>query len=188
MTEIDSLNKLNAFLRADLRRKHSDDRMPIWKGYLKFPTFRLMFWLRVCQYLKRTKNLLYSPAYLFLNHYKVKYGVDIPVSYPIEPGLDLVHGGSVYIKAEWMGKNVTIYQNVTVGSGADGASGFPVIEDDVVIYTGAVISGPVTLHRGCRIGANSVVTRDVPPDTLVAGAPARVIRTLNNKQPGGSQS
>jgi acetyltransferase-like isoleucine patch superfamily enzyme len=53
-----------------------------------------------------------------------------------------------------------------------------VVGDGVWIGGGAIILGGVTLHRGAVIGAGSVVTRDVPADTVVAGNPARVIREL----------
>lgn len=178
MYEISSLKELKEYLRADLRPKVPGESCGLLKGYLRFPTYRLVVWLRVCQYLKRKRNPLYPLAYLFLNHYKVKYGIDAHVSTPIGPGLDIVHGGAVFLSVERIGANCTIYQGVTLGSGLDYTSGYPVMEDNVVLYTGAVISGPVTLHKGCRVGANSVVTRDVPENTLVGGAPARVIRSL----------
>ncbi|MCC8060604.1 MAG: hypothetical protein LIO81_07205 [Clostridiales bacterium] len=52
----------------------------------------------------------------------------------------------------------------------------PIIEDNVTVYTGAVIVGNVTVHSGAVIAANCVVTHDVPADTLVAGVPGRVIK------------
>ena len=53
--------------------------------------------------------------------------------------------------------------------------GTVVIEDDVFIGMNVVIASSVTLRRGCVIGANSVVTMDVPPDTIVGGVPAKII-------------
>lgn len=54
--------------------------------------------------------------------------------------------------------------------------GVPTIEDNVTIYTGAVVVGNITLHKGCIIGANAFVNKDVESNCLVAGIPAKKIR------------
>lgn len=72
-----------------------------------------------------------------------------------------------------IGARVRIYQHVTLGQDH---GGYPIVGNDVIIYAGAVVCGPITIGDGAVIGANSVVTRDVPPGAIVAGAPARVIR------------
>lgn len=75
--------------------------------------------------------------------------------------------------------NVTIYQNVTLGGARKGdwqAGNYPSIGQGTTIFAGAVIVGAVTVGAGCVIGANSVVTNDVPDGATAVGAPARVIR------------
>ena len=76
-----------------------------------------------------------------------------------------------------VGNDVTLYQNVTLGShGKPGAGqAFPIILDRVRIYAGAVVIGGVTIGEGATIGANSVVLNDVPAGETVAGAPARPV-------------
>ena len=76
-----------------------------------------------------------------------------------------------------IGENVKIYQNVTIG-GRDG-SGAPIIDDDVMIGSGAVILGDVHLYKGARIGANAVVICDVPAYATAVGVPA-VIKEKNH--------
>jgi serine O-acetyltransferase len=76
-----------------------------------------------------------------------------------------------------IGDRVTISPNVVIGGRGPGKSGAPVIESDVLIGAGACVLGEVTLRRGCKVGANSVVLSDVPAGAVVAGNPARVIRT-----------
>jgi len=91
----------------------------------------------------------------------------------------IIHGRAV------IGSNVMIGPGVTIG-GRSGHHDVPIIGDDVFIGTGAKILGPLTVGNGSVIGANAVVTRDVPARTVVAGIPATVIRTDINVRDYGS--
>ena len=87
----------------------------------------------------------------------------------------IVIGGSVVI-----GSNCDIRQNVTLGGNynrqdEDGRTQ-PAVENNVSIGVGAVILGPVKIGTNTIVGANSVVTRDMPSNSIVAGIPAQVIR------------
>jgi len=82
-----------------------------------------------------------------------------------------------------IGENVWIYQNVTIGSkGKEYDNEFPQIGDDVVIYSGAVVLGDIEVGERAVIAANSVVTDDVPSDSVVAGAPALLSQTVPSLQ------
>ena len=116
------------------------------------------------------------PAYLRLRHYEYKYGIHANTNIHIGKGLHIVHGGTVYLNCKSIGENVTVYQGVTFGSN-NGSENIPIIEDNVTVYTGAVVSGKVVLHNGCTIGANAFVNRDVEANTVVGGIPAKEIRT-----------
>jgi Serine acetyltransferase len=75
-----------------------------------------------------------------------------------------------------LGKRVTVHQGVTIG-GKAGYTDQPSIGDDVIIYANAVIVGPVHIGEGAMIGANSVVVNNVPAGAVVAGVPAKIVRT-----------
>lgn len=72
-----------------------------------------------------------------------------------------------------IGDNCTIYQQVTLGQNH---GLFPKIGDNVIVYAGAKIIGGVTVGNNAVIGANSVVTKDVPDNAIVGGIPAKIIK------------
>lgn len=109
----------------------------------------------------------------------VLFGIEVPPGLAIGPGLVIPHTQGTIIGAGFIGRNVTIYQQVTLGAKfADfdfDPAKRPHIEDGVVITAGAKIIGPVRLGAGAVIGANAVVLSDVPPNTLAVGVPARIL-------------
>lgn len=82
-----------------------------------------------------------------------------------------------------IGKNCTIYQNVTVGAGKKNASGctIPTIGNNVTIYANSVVIGGIKIGNNTIIGANSLVIHNVPANSIVAGSPAKVIKIVNDK-------
>ena len=156
----------------------------ILKAYWKYTTFRVVYWLRVCQRCKEmggVLNFVFLIAYMKLKRLKNIYGVDVSVSTPTGPGLAIMHGGTVYLNAEKIGRNCTFFQGVTLGAKSLKDKRRPVLEDDVTVYTGAVVVGNITLHKGCVVAANSVVIEDVPEYALVSGVPAKVVGRIESR-------
>jgi len=105
----------------------------------------------------------------------------IEISPDAELGQDLViqHTlGTVVGKGVKAGRNLTLYQNVTIGAKGDpkNRSNYPVIGDNVTLFPGSVVVGPIRIGNDVQVGANSVVIHDVPDGAVVAGAPARVVK------------
>lgn len=70
-----------------------------------------------------------------------------------------------------IGSGVSIFQQVTIGdSGVDGKPGSPVVGDNVLLGAGCRVLGPIKVGEGAVIGANAVVTKDVPPHATIVGA------------------
>ena len=107
------------------------------------------------------------------------FGVSIGNAVEIGPGLMMTHGNVVIDGRTRIGKHCQINPWVTIGLSNSRKLGFsaqgPTIGDEVHIGTGAKILGPVTVGHHARIGANAVVIHDVPANTTVVGAPARVV-------------
>lgn len=115
-------------------------------------------------------------------------GVEIPRTVKIGSGLELPHGafGLVVHESTVLGDRVKLFQGVTIGRSDQYRKDVPkggraIIEDDVVVGAGAKIlfrgGETLTVGRGSVIGANAVVTQDVPPGEVWAGIPARRLRT-----------
>jgi serine acetyltransferase/CelD/BcsL family acetyltransferase involved in cellulose biosynthesis len=106
------------------------------------------------------------------------FNAAIPMSAEIGEGVELAYGGMGIVLHERckIGRFVSIGHQVTIG-GRSRRWGVPVIEDRAVIGAGAKLLGPISVGAEAVIGANAVVLHDVPPRTVVAGMPARVVRT-----------
>ena len=77
-----------------------------------------------------------------------------------------------------VGRNVTIFHGVTIGKNFGGKHyGYPSIGDNVILFAGCMVLGRVVIGNNVIVGANSVVTHDIPDNCVVAGIPARIIST-----------
>lgn len=113
-------------------------------------------------------------------------GVEIHPAAQIGRGLLIDHGMGVVIgETAQIGDDVTIYQGVTLG-GTGFATGkrHPTVHDNVTIGAGARLLGPITVGHAAKIGANSVVIHDVPPNSTVVGNPGHPVR-VEGRRPEG---
>ncbi len=103
-------------------------------------------------------------------------GIEIHPGAQIGPGFFVDHGmGTVIGETAEIGHDVTLYHNVTLGGVSwEKIKRHPTLEDHVVVGAGAQILGPIRIGAHSRVGANSVVVKDVPPNSVVSGVPGRV--------------
>ncbi|MEP6633294.1 MAG: serine acetyltransferase [Luteimonas sp.] len=101
-------------------------------------------------------------------------GIDISLNARIGPGLFIGHFGGIFLHCD-AGKHLSVGQGVTLGyKGAGKSDGWPELGDDIYIGAGAKIIGHVRIGDGSVIGANTVVTKDVPAGMRVVGAAVRM--------------
>lgn len=109
-----------------------------------------------------------------------KYGIKIGENADIGYGCRIVHFGGIFINSGCkIGNNIDIYHDVTIGINVRGAykngSYCPQLMNNIVIGAGAKIMGPVLIESNVAIGANSVVTKDVPAHVTIGGIPSKII-------------
>ena len=111
-------------------------------------------------------------------------GIEIHPAAKISSGVFIDHGSGVVIgETAVVEKNVVIYQGVTLGgTGKDsGKRRHPTIKEGAVISCGAKVLGGITVGEYAKVGAGSVVLKDVPPRATVVGVPARIVRINGEK-------
>lgn len=106
--------------------------------------------------------------------------IEMPYIVKVGRRVRIWHNGGCVLGALCIGDDVQIRHNVTLGLAHHGAplTSLPIIEERVLIGAGACVLGPVTIGHDSIIAANAVVTRDIPPYSLVGGIPGKVLRTL----------
>jgi len=168
-------------IKSDLYRYTGSLHYSISRSLLRGePGFKYSFWMRISRYMKQNRVLRHGFAFLvnrIVSHYTFKYGISIPPETVIGSGFYIGHfGGIVVSPKSKIGKNCNISQGVTIGQTNRGSrKGFPIIGNNVYIGPGAKIIGGVTIGNDVAVGANCVVTKDVPDNAVVVGVPGRVI-------------
>ncbi|MEZ0396576.1 MAG: serine O-acetyltransferase [Anaerolineales bacterium] len=112
-------------------------------------------------------------------------GIEIHPGASIGPGLFIDHGMGVVIgETAEIGADVTLYHGVTLGgTSLEKGKRHPTIGDRVVIGAGAKVLGAITIGSDSRIGANAVVVKSVPPNSVVVGVPGQIVRRAQPHRP-----
>jgi len=176
MCAADRLNKAIAVLKEDIRAVRERD--PAARGtfeiLISYPGLHAIWLHRVANYLHERKVPL-MPRLISMFARAVT-GIEIHQAARIGHGLFIDHGMGVVIgETAEIGENVTMYQGVTLGgTGKDKGKRHPTIGNNVVIAAGASVLGPIKVGDNSKVGAGSVVLKDVPPNCTVVGVPGRL--------------
>ena len=163
--------------RSDLFRYFGGGRF--FFAYFTVPGFKYTFNLRLYQYVSQSMFFLPLKILVLLNlkHIEHKYGIIISRHAQIGKGFYIGHYGTIVVSSKAViGENVNISHGVTIGASNRGANkGVPTIGNYVYIGPGAKVIGNIKVGNNAAIGANAVVTKDVPENACVGGVPARII-------------
>ena len=148
-----------------------------FKGFQALQTHRVAHWL--------WRQGRHSLALFLQSCMSQKLGVDIHPAAQFGKGILLDHAtGLVVGETAVVGNKVSILQSVTLGgTGKTDCDRHPKIGDGVLISAGAKILGNITVGEVAKVGSGSVVLKDVPPHTTVAGVPARVVGVPTSDSP-----
>ena len=142
--------------------------------------YKYSFWMRTCNYTKSNsllKYIIYPIARINLYMLSIKLGISISPSTEIGSGFNINHIGNIVVNGRSViGKNCTLSHGVTLGQKNRGKyKGYPVLGNNIYIGPGAKLIGGIKIGNNVAIGANSVVTKDIPDNSVVVGIPGRVI-------------
>ena len=166
------LGELNAYLDSIVARDPAPRSR--WEVLL-YPGLWAVGWHRVAHWLFGARLYFLARAVNHLSRFLT--AIDIHPGAKIGRHLFIDHGFTVIGETAEIGDNVTIYQCVTLG-GTNPANGIggkrhPTLLDNVIVGSGAQILGPIIVGQRARVGANAVVTEDVPEGATMVGVKAR---------------
>ncbi len=144
-----------------------------------YPSFKVMLHYRLAHKLYLKKH--YFLARWISQRAVRKTGIEIHPGATIGKGLFIDHGSGVIIgETAILGDNITLYQGVTLGgTGKETGKRHPTLEDNVMISAGAKIIGSFTIGENSKVGAGSVVLKEVPPNCTVVGVPGHIVKQNN---------
>jgi len=148
-----------------------------YAGFHAISAYRVSHWLKA-------HHIPFLPRFISQTA-RILTGVEIHPSAKIGTGFFIDHGMGVVIgETAEIGDCVTLFQGVTLGgTGKERGKRHPTLGNHVVVGAGAKILGGITIGDNVKIGANSVVLKNVAPNSTVIGVPARVIKTQGERLP-----
>ncbi|MDD9877931.1 MAG: serine O-acetyltransferase [Magnetovibrio sp.] len=167
---------INAYLERDPAARGPLEIVLCYPGFHALVTYRFCHWLWKCRLFLLGRFL--SHIGRMLSGIEIHPGAVIGKRFVIDHGTGVVIGETAVI-----GDDVTLYHDVTLGGVAPsvdsqsqvGQKRHPTLEDGVIVGSGAQILGPITIGAHARVGANSVVTKDIESSVTAVGVPAKVI-------------
>jgi len=169
---------MNSFLESIIKRDPAaKSKLSV---ILTYPGVKAVFFHRVANFFSIAK--LDLVARIISQFSRFLTGIEIHPKAKIGKNLFIDHGMGVVIgETSEIGNNVTIYHMVTLGGISPSINSddqrdlkrHPTLMDNVVVGSGAQVLGPITVGKNTKIGANAVVTKDVPENAVMIGIPAK---------------
>lgn len=146
-----------------------------WEVVLTYSGLHAIWFHRVAHFLFKKKFFFLARATSQISRFFT--GIEIHPAAVIGRRFFIDHGMGVVIGETCViGNNVTLYQGVTLGgTGKERGKRHPTLEDNVLVATGAKVLGSIVIGANSKVGAGSVVLKDVPPNATVVGIPGKVV-------------
>ena len=177
---------MNSFLESIINRDPAaKSKLSV---ILTYPGVKAVFFHRIANFFSVAKFDLI--ARIISQFSRFLTGIEIHPRAKIGKNLFIDHGMGVVIgETSEIGDNVTIYHMVTLGgispsinsNDQRGSKRHPTLMDNVVVGSGAQVLGPVVVGKNAKIGANAVVTKDVPENAVMVGIPAKNVGTATDE-------
>lgn len=176
----DSFKQCREYIWSDAYRYNGNyNYLPFLRLYIVTIGFRYTVWMRLCSYFMTRKLafLFYAWAIFRLKHLSYKSGIQISWKTKIGRGFYIGHFGSIVISPNAIiGDNVNISHGCGIGAANRGPKkGAAIIGNCVYFGPGCKIVGKVNIGNNVCIGANAVVTHDIPDEAVVGGVPAKIL-------------
>ena len=177
---------MNEFLKSIIERDPAARSKLI--VFLTYPGAKAVLFHRFANTLWKLK--MYLLARIISQFSRFLTGIEIHPAAVIGKNLFIDHGMGVVIgETSEIGDNVTIYHSVTLGGIAPSIDSdsqrdvkrHPTLKNNVVVGSGAQVLGPIVVGENAKIGANAVVTKDVPENAVMVGIPAKNVGTTTKE-------
>lgn len=167
---------LLSFIKEEARIHQERD--PAFRSNMElilYPGFKALLYYRIAHRLYQKKR--YFLARWLSQRARRKTGIEIHPGAVIGRGCFIDHGNGIVIgETAVIGDNVTLYHDVTLGgTGKEKGKRHPSLQDNVMVGAGSRILGAITIGQNAKIGAGSVVLRDIPENCTAVGNPARIL-------------
>lgn len=185
--DIRSFKELSLYIASDLYRYMTSTSLKSFLRGWYIAGFRYTFFMRCCRFFGK-RGIAYKPLFFLcriaLRHYSIKYGFQLPWQTDIGPGLMIGHYGPIIVNPN---SRIGVNCNITIGVlmglshklNEDNSRGgeflYPEIGDRISLGNNSKIIGGVKIGSGSIIGVSSVVTKDIPANSVVVGIPAKII-------------
>ena len=171
---------MKEFVKYEIFRGNKYNYLKLFKVLCLNLNLRFVYYLRLSQWLRR-KRIPYVSIY-FEHKLITKYGCFISSKAKIGIGVKFPHPNGIVIgETTTIGQNCTIYQQVTFGGkniGDAQNNNYPTIGNNVIIFAGAKLIGNIIIGDNVIIGANSVVNKSFPSNSVIGGVPAKLIKEI----------
>lgn len=196
---IQSIQDIKDYLKADFKNNHEIYKKNILKEYLKgnmkvYYKFKFLIYLRLFEYCVNNQKTFWGKLrYLWFK--RIFQKLQVKTQLYISPntcdaGLNIEHLGYIWIdSSSRLGKNCVLLPRILFGKKSPVIPPIPEnnnniiqIGDNVYIGTGTTVLGPVSIGSNVVIAAGSVVVKDIPDNSLVAGVPANIMKPIGKEQ------